>query len=165
VTSYHIDQTDITVASVLNPPLPPSNLYFMSIMRIYQVKHGPFFEHSSQLHSIAVGVPNWGKVNSGLFKMYEVMVMHSLRPTLFIDSSLGRSPGQEGSSSASTPGRSDGMGRRCCSASRATDIARRACVRGYPRSLDKSSLRIVNALLPTGHTKSKYFFAVTAFTP
>ncbi|KAG2341177.1 Phosphotyrosyl phosphatase activator [Suillus weaverae] len=63
------DQTDITVASVLNPPLPQSNLYFMSIMRIHQVKHGPFYEHSSQLHSIAVGVPNWGKVHNGLFKM------------------------------------------------------------------------------------------------
>lgn len=69
------DQTDITVASVLNPPLPQSNLYFMSIMRIHQVKHGPFYEHSSQLHSIAVGVPNWGKVHSGLFKMYEAEVL------------------------------------------------------------------------------------------
>ncbi|KAG1736301.1 hypothetical protein EDB19DRAFT_1896072 [Suillus lakei] len=69
------DQTDITVASVLTPPLPQSNLYFMSIMRIHQVKHGPFYEHSSQLHSIAVGVPNWGKVNNGLFKMYEAEVL------------------------------------------------------------------------------------------
>ncbi|KAG1822092.1 hypothetical protein EV424DRAFT_819912 [Suillus variegatus] len=69
------DQTDITVASVLNPPLPQSNLYFMSIMRIHQVKHGPFYEHSSQLHSIAVGVPNWGKVHNGLFKMYEAEVL------------------------------------------------------------------------------------------
>jgi serine/threonine-protein phosphatase 2A activator len=41
-------------------------------MRIHDVKHGPFHEHSSQLHSIAAGVPNWGKVNSGLFKMFEV---------------------------------------------------------------------------------------------
>lgn len=69
------DQTDITVASVLNPPLPQNNLYFMSIMRVHQVKHGPFYEHSSQLHSIAVGVPNWGKVHSGLFKMYEAEVL------------------------------------------------------------------------------------------
>lgn len=44
----------------------------MSIMRIHEVKHGPFHEHSSQLHSIAVGVASWAKVNSGLFKMYEV---------------------------------------------------------------------------------------------
>lgn len=67
-----VDQTQIPVSAVLHPPLPDNNLYFMSIMRIHQVKHGPFHEHSSQLHSIATGVPNWGKVNSGLFKMYEV---------------------------------------------------------------------------------------------
>ncbi|KAK7043878.1 Serine/threonine-protein phosphatase 2A activator 1 [Paramarasmius palmivorus] len=69
------DQTEIPVSAVLHPPLPATNLYFMSIMRIHQVKHGPFHEHSSQLHSIAVGVPNWGKVNSGLFKMYEAEVL------------------------------------------------------------------------------------------
>ncbi|KAJ6521109.1 hypothetical protein B0H19DRAFT_1204237 [Mycena capillaripes] len=69
------DQIEIPVSAVLDPPLPDSNLYFMSIMRIHQVKHGPFHEHSSQLHSIATGVPNWGKVNSGLFKMYEAEVL------------------------------------------------------------------------------------------
>ncbi|TDL25553.1 Phosphotyrosyl phosphatase activator [Rickenella mellea] len=69
------DQTIIPVSSILRPPLPPSNLYYLSIMRIHQVKSGPFHEHSSQLHSIAVGVPNWGKVNSGLFKMYEAEVL------------------------------------------------------------------------------------------
>ncbi|KAF8885483.1 hypothetical protein BD779DRAFT_676403 [Infundibulicybe gibba] len=69
------DQTTIAVSSILNPPLPSTNLYFLSIMRIHQVKYGPFHEHSSQLHSIAVGVPNWRKVNSGLFKMYEAEVI------------------------------------------------------------------------------------------
>ncbi|KAJ7044845.1 serine/threonine-protein phosphatase 2A activator 1 [Mycena alexandri] len=69
------EQTDIPVSAVLHPPLPLTNLYFMLIMRIRQVKHGPFHEHSSQLHSIATGVPNWGKVNSGLFKMYEAEVL------------------------------------------------------------------------------------------
>ncbi|KAJ4466241.1 hypothetical protein J3R30DRAFT_3311198 [Lentinula aciculospora] len=68
-------QSKIPVTAVLHPPLPPTNLYFMSIMRIHEVKHGPFHEHSSQLHSIAIGVPNWGKVNSGLFKMYEAEVL------------------------------------------------------------------------------------------
>jgi serine/threonine-protein phosphatase 2A activator len=66
------DQTEIPVSAILRLPLPPTNLYFMAVMRIHDVKHGPFYEHSSQLHSIAAGVPNWGKVNSGLFKMYEV---------------------------------------------------------------------------------------------
>ncbi|KAJ6615654.1 Phosphotyrosyl phosphatase activator [Mycena sp. CBHHK59/15] len=69
------DQTQIPVSAVLHPPLPATNLYFLQISRIRQVKHGPFHEHSSQLHSIATGVPNWGKVNSGLFKMYEAEVL------------------------------------------------------------------------------------------
>ena len=66
------DQTEIAVSTVVHPPLPSTNLYFTAIMRILDVKTGPFHEHSSQLHSIALGVPNWGKVNSGLFKMYQV---------------------------------------------------------------------------------------------
>lgn len=69
------DQTEIPVSAILHPPLPLTNLYFMSIMRIHEVKHGPFHEHSSQLHSIAVGVASWAKVNSGLFKMYEAEVL------------------------------------------------------------------------------------------
>ncbi|KAL0945326.1 hypothetical protein HGRIS_000827 [Hohenbuehelia grisea] len=69
------DQSDVPVSAVLHPPLPPTNLYFMSIMRIHEVKRGPFHEHSSQLHSIATSVPNWKKVNSGLFKMYEAEVL------------------------------------------------------------------------------------------
>ncbi|KAF8640207.1 hypothetical protein AX16_010105 [Volvariella volvacea WC 439] len=69
------DQTEIPVAAVLSSALPQTNFYFMCIRRIHQVKHGPFHEHSSQLHSIAVGVPNWAKVNSGLFKMYEAEVL------------------------------------------------------------------------------------------
>ncbi|KAI0068967.1 Phosphotyrosyl phosphatase activator [Artomyces pyxidatus] len=68
-------QSDIPVDSVLRPPLPPTNLYFMSIMRIHAVKTGPFHEHSSQLYSIATGVAKWSKVNSGLFKMYEAEVL------------------------------------------------------------------------------------------
>jgi serine/threonine-protein phosphatase 2A activator len=71
-----VDQSSIPVSSILRTPLPPTNLYFMSISRIHEVKSGPFHEHSSQLHSIAVGVRNWGKVNSGLFKMYEVGMLY-----------------------------------------------------------------------------------------
>ncbi|KAI0294871.1 Phosphotyrosyl phosphatase activator [Multifurca ochricompacta] len=69
------DQSEIPVSAILHPPLPPTNLYFMSIMRIHEVKHGPFHEHSSQLYSIATGVATWKKVNSGLFKMYEAEVL------------------------------------------------------------------------------------------
>ncbi|KIY62162.1 Phosphotyrosyl phosphatase activator [Cylindrobasidium torrendii FP15055 ss-10] len=70
-----LNQTNIAVDAVLKEPLPDSNLYFMAISRIRKVKTGPFHEHSSQLYSIAVGVKNWGKVNSGLFKMYEAEVL------------------------------------------------------------------------------------------
>ncbi|TBU42796.1 Phosphotyrosyl phosphatase activator [Dichomitus squalens] len=69
------DQKEIPVSAVLHPPLPPTNLYSMSIMRIHEVKSGPFHEHSSQLYSIATGVQYWHKVHSGLFKMYEAEVL------------------------------------------------------------------------------------------
>ncbi|KAF9522834.1 hypothetical protein CPB83DRAFT_863876 [Crepidotus variabilis] len=68
-------QTLIPVSAVLQRSLLPTNLYFLAIIRIHTLKIGPFHEHSSQLHSIAAGVPNWGKVNSGLFKMYEAEVL------------------------------------------------------------------------------------------
>jgi serine/threonine-protein phosphatase 2A activator len=69
------DQNEVPVSAILHPPLPPTNLYFLSIMRIHEVKRGPFHEHSSQLYSIATGVTAWKKVNSGLFKMYEAEVL------------------------------------------------------------------------------------------
>jgi len=69
------DHPDIPVTAVLHPPLPATNLYFIAVMRIFDVKKGPFHEHSSQLHSIATAVPYWSKVNSGLFKMYEAEVL------------------------------------------------------------------------------------------
>ena len=72
VTMRTPDQQEIPVNAILRQPLPPTNLYFLSINRIRKVKHGPFHEHSSQLYSIATGVQHWSKVNSGLFKMYEV---------------------------------------------------------------------------------------------
>jgi len=50
-------------------------------MRIHQVKRGPFHEHSSQLYAIATGVATWRKVNSGLFKMYEVRHTHKTSVT------------------------------------------------------------------------------------
>ncbi|OCB84783.1 Phosphotyrosyl phosphatase activator [Sanghuangporus baumii] len=69
------DQKDIPVSAILRPPLPRTNLYFVSISRIHEFKRGPFHEHSSQLYAIATGVPNWAKVHSGLFKMYEAEVL------------------------------------------------------------------------------------------
>lgn len=54
--------------------LPP-NFYSLSLRRILEVKSGPFHEHSSQLYSIATGVPRWEKVFSGLGKMYDAEVL------------------------------------------------------------------------------------------
>jgi hypothetical protein len=71
-TKNPVDQNVTKPADVLRSPLPPTNLYFLQISRIHALKTGPFHEHSSQLHSIAVGVPFWAKVNTGLIKMYEV---------------------------------------------------------------------------------------------
>ena len=89
-----LDQREIPVSSILHPPLPQNNLYFMSITRIHQMKQGPFHEHSSQLYSIAVGVRTWAKVNSGLFKMYEVSYGYpSTHPTSIEGRFLGGSFG------------------------------------------------------------------------
>lgn len=85
---FSTDQSEIAVSAVLHTPLPSSNLYFMQIMRIHKFKQGPFHEHSSQLHSIAVGVPTWNKVNSGLLKMYEVVPI-SLAPVIKAKASTG----------------------------------------------------------------------------
>ncbi|OJT15081.1 Serine/threonine-protein phosphatase 2A activator 1 [Trametes pubescens] len=69
------EETEIPVSAVLHPPLPPTNLYFMAITRILQVKSGPFHEHSSQLYAIATGVQHWSKVYNGMLKMYEGEVL------------------------------------------------------------------------------------------
>jgi serine/threonine-protein phosphatase 2A activator len=63
-------------SSILRPPLFPTNLYYQQVTRIYQLKIGPFFEHSAQLHAIATGVATWDKVNAGMLKMYEAEVLN-----------------------------------------------------------------------------------------
>jgi len=50
------------------------NLFFEAIQFINDNKTGPFYEHSNQLYNIS-GVPNWDKINSGMFKMYEGEVL------------------------------------------------------------------------------------------
>ncbi|KAF9509784.1 hypothetical protein BS47DRAFT_126790 [Hydnum rufescens UP504] len=69
------EDVSLKPTSILYPPLPPTNLYNLSIMRIHALKRGPFHEHSPQLYSIAVGVQGWRKVNSGMLKMYEAEVL------------------------------------------------------------------------------------------
>ncbi|GEQ70579.1 hypothetical protein JCM33374_g4257 [Metschnikowia sp. JCM 33374] len=51
-----------------------SNLYVNAIAFIFKLKSGPFHEHSPVLYDIHKSVSLWGKVQSGLLKMYEVEV-------------------------------------------------------------------------------------------
>ena len=50
-------------------------MFLECIKYINEVKSGPFAEHSSMLYSIT-SVPHWGKVNSGLIKMYKAEMLH-----------------------------------------------------------------------------------------
>ncbi|KAG8832431.1 Serine/threonine-protein phosphatase 2A activator 1 [Serendipita sp. 405] len=74
--SAQLRGSNLPPSSILKPPLSTTNLYNLQVTRIYQLKIGPFFEHSAQLHAIATGVPNWDKVNSGMLKMYEAEVLN-----------------------------------------------------------------------------------------
>lgn len=52
-----------------------SNMYFSAIGFIYDVKKGPFWEHSPILYDVS-GVPGgWGKINKGMIKMYNAEVL------------------------------------------------------------------------------------------
>ncbi|KAF2670582.1 Phosphotyrosyl phosphatase activator [Microthyrium microscopicum] len=51
------------------------NMYFDAIGFIYDVKTGPFWEHSPMLYDIS-GVPaGWAKINKGMLKMYHAEVL------------------------------------------------------------------------------------------
>ncbi|BDA45850.1 Serine/threonine-protein phosphatase 2A activator [Coccomyxa sp. Obi] len=49
-------------------------MYLGCVRFVKQVKKGPLAETSPMLNDIS-GVPNWGKVNSGMLKMYQVEVL------------------------------------------------------------------------------------------
>ncbi|RMZ84618.1 hypothetical protein DV737_g1199, partial [Chaetothyriales sp. CBS 132003] len=51
------------------------NLYFSAIAFIYEVKRGPFWEHSPMLFDISGLKDGWGKVNKGMIKMYNAEVL------------------------------------------------------------------------------------------
>ncbi|OJJ45369.1 hypothetical protein ASPZODRAFT_153031 [Penicilliopsis zonata CBS 506.65] len=51
------------------------NMYFSAIGFIYDVKRGPFWEHSPMLFDIS-GIPaGWAKINKGMIKMYNAEVL------------------------------------------------------------------------------------------
>ncbi|KAI9803579.1 MAG: Serine/threonine-protein phosphatase 2A activator 1 [Sarcosagium campestre] len=51
------------------------NLYFGAIGFIYDVKRGPFWEHSPMLFDISGVRAGWAKINKGMIKMYNVEVL------------------------------------------------------------------------------------------
>jgi serine/threonine-protein phosphatase 2A activator len=50
------------------------HLFFGAVAHIRVVKSGPFHEHSRYLYDMSA-VPNWGKINSGLLKMFDAEVL------------------------------------------------------------------------------------------
>lgn len=52
-----------------------SNMYFSAIQFIYDVKKGPFWEHSPILYDISGLKDGWGKINKGMLKMYAAEVL------------------------------------------------------------------------------------------
>ncbi|KAF2453810.1 phosphotyrosyl phosphatase activator [Lineolata rhizophorae] len=52
-----------------------SNMYFSAIGFIYDVKKGPFWEHSPILFDISGVKAGWAKINKGMLKMYNAEVL------------------------------------------------------------------------------------------
>ncbi|KAL2827196.1 phosphotyrosyl phosphatase activator [Aspergillus cavernicola] len=52
-----------------------TNLYFSAIGFIYDVKRGPFWEHSPTLYDISGIQAGWAKINKGMIKMYNAEVL------------------------------------------------------------------------------------------
>ena len=51
------------------------NMYFSAIGFIYDVKKGPFWEHSPILYDISGVKAGWAKINKGMIKMYNAEVL------------------------------------------------------------------------------------------
>ncbi|KAF1350043.1 serine/threonine-protein phosphatase 2A activator 1 [Delphinella strobiligena] len=52
-----------------------TNLYFSAIGFIFDVKSGPFWEHSPTLYDISGIKAGWAKINKGMIKMYNAEVL------------------------------------------------------------------------------------------
>ncbi|QDS72298.1 hypothetical protein FKW77_007317 [Venturia effusa] len=51
------------------------NMYFSAVGFIYDVKRGPFWEHSPILFDISGVTAGWAKINKGMIKMYNAEVL------------------------------------------------------------------------------------------
>jgi len=74
-------------------PLHTEFLFLGCVKYIFQVKSGPFHEHSNQLWNIS-GTSGWTKINQGLIKMYkgEVLAKHPVVQHILFGSILSIKP-------------------------------------------------------------------------
>jgi serine/threonine-protein phosphatase 2A activator len=52
-----------------------TNMFFSAVNFIFEVKKGPFGEHSPMLYDISGIKDGWGKINKGMLKMYDAEVL------------------------------------------------------------------------------------------
>ncbi|KAI9666016.1 MAG: Serine/threonine-protein phosphatase 2A activator 1 [Bathelium mastoideum] len=68
------DPSDVAKATVVERERK-QNMYFSAIGFIYDVKKGPFWEHSPMLFDISGVRAGWAKINKGMIKMYNAEVL------------------------------------------------------------------------------------------
>lgn len=68
------DPADVTKTAVVERERG-RNMYFSAIGFIYDVKKGPFWEHSPMLYDISGVRSGWAKINKGMIKMYMAEVL------------------------------------------------------------------------------------------
>ncbi|KKY15763.1 putative serine threonine-protein phosphatase 2a activator 1 [Phaeomoniella chlamydospora] len=68
------DASAVTKAAIVEDERK-RNMYFSAIGNIYDVKRGPFWEHSPMLFDISGIRAGWAKINKGMIKMYNAEVL------------------------------------------------------------------------------------------
>lgn len=68
------DPADVTKIATVSQERT-KNMYFSAIGFIYDVKKGPFWEHSPMLYDISGVQAGWAKINKGMIKMYVAEVL------------------------------------------------------------------------------------------
>ncbi|KAL8669419.1 MAG: hypothetical protein Q9168_005987 [Polycauliona sp. 1 TL-2023] len=68
------DPADVTKIAAVSRERT-KNMYFSAIRFIYDVKKGPFWEHSPMLYDISGIRAGWAKINKGMIKMYVAEVL------------------------------------------------------------------------------------------
>ena len=68
------DPADVSKAAAVDRERG-KNMYFGAVGFIYDVKKGPFWEHSPMLYDISGVRAGWAKINKGMLKMYNAEVL------------------------------------------------------------------------------------------